>query len=147
MKDRAHPDGRAWEVAVLTFYRGQERLLRQKVASVLNTYPRRVFRYWTGGKDRVRIEVCTVDRFQGHEADYVMLSLVRTNAVGFLDSPNRLNVALTRARYQLMIFGHRAFFQRKYMRDRARFLYDLACDEVGTPTHRPYATKKHRKRS
>lgn len=100
-----------WEVAVLTFYRGQEAELRKRLqaASGLpgNT---RNFRF---PKDRPRVHVtlCTVDRFQGHEADLVLLSFVKTHgAVGFLNSPNRLNVALTRARYQIVLVGHRAGF-------------------------------------
>ena len=136
----AHPEGRVWEIAVLTFYRGQERLLRREVAKALKTYPRRVFSLRVGRKDRVRIVVCTVDRFQGHEADYIMLSLVRTKGIGFLDSPNRLNVALTRARYQLMIYGDRAYFQRKIIGKRARFLHELALDK-DTPTSRPYTKR------
>ncbi len=32
--------------------------------------------------------------------------------MGFLNSPNRLNVALTRARYQIVLIGHRSFFAR-----------------------------------
>jgi superfamily I DNA and/or RNA helicase len=65
----------------------------------------------------VRISLCTVDRFQGHEADLLLLSFVRggskkRGAVGFLNSPNRLNVALTRARYQIVIVGDRGYFER-----------------------------------
>jgi senataxin len=50
----------------------------------------------------------TVDSFQGSEADIVFLSLVRSNnknKIGFLDDPQRLNVALTRAKYKLLLFG------------------------------------------
>jgi superfamily I DNA and/or RNA helicase len=36
-----------------------------------------------------------VDKFQGHEADIVFLSMVQTKRVGFMDNPNRLNVAIT----------------------------------------------------
>ena len=60
----------------------------------------------------MKVEVCTVDRFQGHEADLVFLSLVNSrNKIGFLDNPNRLNVALTRAKYQLVIVGDRHTFR------------------------------------
>lgn len=142
-----HPDGRAWNVAVLTFYSAQEQLLRQEIATVFNTRSLEVFKYWIGRKELVRVEVCTVDRFQGHEADYIMLSFVRTKSIGFLDSPNRLNVALTRARYQLMIFGHRRSFQKKYVEARARFLYNLACDKTNVPTQKTYTPRKGRKHS
>jgi len=130
------PGGREyWEVALLTFYRGQERLITRSVAQLLHTSPRRVFWCRKTGRNLARIEVCTVDRFQGHEADYVILSLVRTRRVGFLDSPNRLNVALTRARYQLLIIGNRAFFAKS---PGGRALHDLARDTQSAPRMRTY---------
>ncbi|KAH8358800.1 hypothetical protein KR093_002543 [Drosophila rubida] len=55
------------------------------------------------------ITVSTVDSFQGLEADIVVLSLVRSNAhrrIGFLFEPNRICVALSRARYGLYIIGN-----------------------------------------
>ena len=52
--------------------------------------------------------MCTVDEFQGDEADAIILSLVRKNsngAIGFLKKVNRLTVALSRARCSLVILG------------------------------------------
>lgn len=45
-----------------------------------------------------RVEARTVDTVQGGEADFIFLDFVRSQASDFLDDPNRLNVALTRAR-------------------------------------------------
>lgn len=45
-----------------------------------------------------RLEVLTVDKSQGNQADVVILDMVRTETVGFMDNPQRLNVAITRAR-------------------------------------------------
>lgn len=59
----------------------------------------------------VEIVCGTVDRFQGREADLVMLSMRNTRRVGFLDSPNRLNVGVTRARQQLVVVGNNDYFR------------------------------------
>jgi hypothetical protein len=105
-------DGRPWEAAVLTFYRGQERELRNhlrnwtKQQNTMNQFIR-------GPRQRphLSIELCTVDRFQGHEADLVIITFASPRPTSFLESPNRLNVALTRARYQRVIVGDRTAMQ------------------------------------
>jgi len=102
------PSGSPWDVAILTFYRGQERLLRELLRRETRDYrARRHFKL-----SNVDIQLCTVDRFQGHEADVVYLSIASDFPTDFFDSPNRLNVALTRARYQRIIFGDRNKLQR-----------------------------------
>ena len=59
----------------------------------------------------------TVDSFQGSEADLVIVSLVRNNgddgarALGFLRDARRMNVLLSRARWQLVLVGSRGFFR------------------------------------
>lgn len=61
----------------------------------------------------------TVDEFQGSEADIVIVSLVRNNAlvpwrsVGFLKEPNRMNVLLSRARHKLILVGSWDFFESR----------------------------------
>ena len=55
------------------------------------------------------IHVTTVDNYQGQENDIIILSLVRNNqkgTVGFLRTPNRICVALSRARHGLFMFGN-----------------------------------------
>jgi hypothetical protein len=99
-------DGKPWEVAVLCFYRGQEYEFQQRLKDWTNSKSKRLF-HREEKSPYLSIQLCTVDRFQGHEADLVFLSFSNNHVTSFLESPNRLNVALTRARYQLVIVGNR----------------------------------------
>ncbi|MDM8548382.1 DEAD/DEAH box helicase [Candidatus Venteria ishoeyi] len=108
VKSNPHPEGKIWTVAVLSFYRGQEKLLRGELRKL--TKQNQGFQhFYLGNKQKkdINIDVCTVDRFQGHEADFVLLSFVKNYPTVFLGSPNRLNVAVTRARYQIVLVGNR----------------------------------------
>lgn len=81
------------ELAVITPYRAQAALIRERLGEVEG------------------LEVDTVDAFQGREKDAVLVSLVRSNAgqqVGFLADLRRMNVALTRARRHLFVVGDSA---------------------------------------
>jgi hypothetical protein len=52
--------------------------------------------------------IATVDSFQGGESDLVIISYVRSNTgqgIGFTDNPNRINVAHTRCRRELIVVG------------------------------------------
>ncbi len=90
------------QIAIITPYAAQARLLRERC----------------GGRG---IEVDTIDGFQGREKEAVLISLVRSNDeqdIGFLRETRRINVALTRARRQLIVVGDSAtlglhpFYQR-----------------------------------
>ncbi|GJU83140.1 UvrD-like helicase, ATP-binding domain, P-loop containing nucleoside triphosphate hydrolase [Tanacetum coccineum] len=59
--------------------------------------------------DGFSVHVKSIDGFQGGEEDIIILSTVRSNShgsVGFISSPQRTNVALTRARHCLWILGN-----------------------------------------
>jgi superfamily I DNA and/or RNA helicase len=54
------------------------------------------------------IKVKTIDGFQGQESDIVIVSLVRSNGkneIGFLKDYRRFNVAITRAKCQVVVVG------------------------------------------
>ncbi len=77
------------EIAIISPYSAQTRLLMMKI-------------------NDPRIEVDSVDSFQGREKEAVILSLVRSNVegeLGFLTDTRRMNVAMTRARRKLIVIG------------------------------------------
>ncbi|KAF9886779.1 hypothetical protein FE257_011156 [Aspergillus nanangensis] len=57
------------------------------------------------------LRIATIDNFQGEEAKVVVISLVRSNRqnrCGFLRTPNRINVLLSRAKHGMYIIGNSA---------------------------------------
>ena len=77
------------DVPVITPYAAQARLLRDRI-------------------DSPGVEVDSVDGFLGCEKEAVVISLVRSNTKGelaILTDTRRMNVALTRARRKLIVFG------------------------------------------
>ncbi|RAH44654.1 P-loop containing nucleoside triphosphate hydrolase protein [Aspergillus brunneoviolaceus CBS 621.78] len=57
------------------------------------------------------LRVATIDNFQGEEAKVVVISLVRSNnqnRCGFLRTPNRINVLLSRSKHGMYIIGNSA---------------------------------------
>lgn len=112
-KNNPHPENgtNEWTIACLTFYLGQTKLLREELRKFTGKESASSNFYIAGNAGaRIHIKLYTVDKFQGHEADVVFLSMVQTNRVGFMDNPNRLNVAITRAKYQLVIVGKHSYF-------------------------------------
>lgn len=101
------PHEKKYSVAILTYYRGQEALLREMLRKRSGQSGNYSHFKWKG----TEILLYTIDKFQGREADVVFLSLCRDRGLGFMDSINRLNVALTRAKYLRVIFGNRNFFK------------------------------------
>lgn len=82
--------------AVIVPYNAQVQYLRQRLGEMI------------GDPRRVAESVGTVDAFQGGERDIVIYGFTRSNPgrkVGFLAEPRRLNVAMTRARQQLILIG------------------------------------------
>ena len=108
------------QIGIITFYGAQAGLLNK----LKDKYP------------EVPLRISPVDRFQGMERNIVVVSLVRSNSIaefpnqapnmeaypengypsqeslGFAEFPNRLNVALSRAKRLLIIVGNSQHFRK-----------------------------------
>ena len=97
------------QIGVITPYEGQRSYIVQHL----------LLQQRSGGLKRAvyeELEVASVDSFQGREKDYIILSCVRSNehqGIGFLHDPRRLNVALTRAKYGVIILGNPKVLSRQ----------------------------------
>lgn len=61
-----------------------------------------------------RLIINTVDAFQGQERDVIIISCVRFRSNIFLEDSQRLNVALTRAKYSTIVCGNAFLFEVSY---------------------------------
>ncbi|XP_077214352.1 P-loop containing nucleoside triphosphate hydrolases superfamily protein [Tasmannia lanceolata] len=93
----------ASKISILTTYNGQKLLIRDVIS-------RRCMSNGIGPPSKVT----TVDKFQGQQNDFILLSLVRTRFVGHLRDVRRLIVAMSRARLGLYVFCRRSLFEQCY---------------------------------
>ncbi len=91
----------AEKISVLTTYNGQKALLRDVLRRRCAAHP----------SLGMPLAIETVDRYQGQQNDYVLLSLVRTRNVGHLRDVRRLVVAMSRARLGLYVFCRQQLFE------------------------------------
>jgi len=81
-------------IGIITPYRQQAHLIRQSFQSCQLS----------------DVTVNTIDGYQGQEKDVIILSCVRgpnqKNTIGFLSHPQRMNVALTRAKKTMVVLAN-----------------------------------------
>ena len=79
------------EINILTFYNGQRSLIARKLMAA----------------QLPQVQAISVDSMQGREEDVIVLSCVRTDrgGLGFLADWRRVNVAVSRAKEQLIVVG------------------------------------------
>lgn len=127
------------EIGLITFYGSQLKRLKGIVDKET--------------KKGLSIKMSSVDRFQGMERNIIIVSMVRSNSIaqeweqkpdynrfpnvgfpaqkeyGFAKSPNRLNVALSRAKRLLIIVGNGEHFSN-YTNSQGQAIYKNVFDEV-----------------
>ncbi|KAJ1655724.1 DEAD-box type RNA helicase [Dispira simplex] len=94
-------------IGIITPYRQQLYVFKQEFCKVF------------GSAVLEAIQFNTVDGFQGQEKDIIIFSCVRASDkgsnIGFLSDMRRMNVALTRARKSMFVFGNADFLERHPM--------------------------------
>ncbi|RNA15941.1 intron-binding aquarius isoform X2 [Brachionus plicatilis] len=92
------------KITILSTYNGQKHLIRDVLRKRCANNP-------IIGLPR---KITTVDKYQGQQNDYILLSLVKTRNVGHLRDVRRLIVAMSRARLGLYIFCRCQLFRSCY---------------------------------
>jgi len=97
------------EISIIAPYRRQIKVIRENISleRVRELCPDQKIsdKRWHAF---VNSKIATVDSFQGAESDIVIICYVRSNeneGIGFVDNPNRINVAHTRCRREIVIIG------------------------------------------
>lgn len=114
-------DVRRSDIGVITPYRGQRDLISSELVKDPLVNPENKELYVEVDRDDIDndskpvtihmvsdIMIASIDAFQGREKNFMVMSCVRSNTenkVGFLSDERRLNVALTRAKYGLVLVG------------------------------------------
>lgn len=109
------------EIGVITPYRGQRDLISSTLVKNELINPEKAELQIEVDRDDIfndskpvtihmvsDIMIASIDAFQGREKDFMVMSCVRSNEqnkIGFLNDARRMNVALTRARYGLILVG------------------------------------------
>ncbi|TGZ77525.1 NFX1-type zinc finger-containing protein 1 [Ascodesmis nigricans] len=113
------------DMVILTPYLGQLGLLHQRLKAMAETDPvlndldthdlvaAGLMPAASAKLAKRSIRLATIDNYQGEESDIVLVSLTRGNPshdIGFMFSPERLNVLLSRARNGLIMIGNAETF-------------------------------------
>ncbi len=123
-KEQKGPLGRSFfnqtevkSIALIIDYLAKSCLIKvEEHVAVISFYAEQINQINTALKSKYpNIRVNTVDGFQGGESDIIIISCVRANLdkqIGFLKDAKRLNVALTRAKFSLIILGNKPTLMR-----------------------------------
>jgi len=106
------------KIGIITFYGAQENLIYEKFN---NRYK------------NLHIRTGTVDRFQGMEREIIIVSMVRNNKdknIGFARKPERINVALSRAKNLLILVGNAKLFCHSNFDEDSQKIYNRVAEKI-----------------
>ncbi|VDC00511.1 unnamed protein product [Peniophora sp. CBMAI 1063] len=102
--------------------------------------------------NRKPLRLSTIDNYQGEESEIVIISLTRSNSardIGFMFSPQRLNVLLSRARTACIIIGNAETFRRSRNAEGAKLwskFFDFITDRGHFYEGLPFRCERHPER-
>lgn len=122
----------------MNYFGNPQKKVEDSEIGIISFYGKQLQALQLNIQDHNNLRISTVDRFQGMERNIVIVSLVRSDKIantklqepnfesfdkgyqnqpdlGFAKSPNRLNVALSRAKRLLIIVGNATHFSQKEM--------------------------------
>lgn len=85
------------DIGIITPYKQQMRTIQQGIVD------------FSGTSYRHALKIGSVEDFQGREKKIIIVSTVRNNKLGFINSRRRINVMLTRATSMLIVVGNGDF--------------------------------------
>ena len=124
-------------IGIIAMYSDQRDLIRKKLEQA----------EWASGL-RGRFSVGTVDSYQGKENRIIVLSLVRNDTseqIGFLSDPERINVAMSRAKDRLVIVSSSAMWRPRTATPMHRVLVEV--DRLAEQRLAQFVPSKELKRS
>lgn len=87
------------EIGVIAFYKAQVDLISEPLSE---------------GLKRPIVDISTVDAFQGDEREIIIITTAKTSKTSFVDSQERINVAISRAKRHLFVVSNpRALMESK----------------------------------
>ncbi|XP_070552964.1 NFX1-type zinc finger-containing protein 1-like [Ptychodera flava] len=105
------------QISILAAYKGQCQQISEEIKKTERSQ---------------KVQVTTIDKFQGRENDIILLSLVRSNEedkVGYLTVKNRISVALSRAKLGFYCIGNFSAFGQSST-DWSKIVHDAREEEV-----------------
>ena len=105
------------KIGIISFYAAQCNKIYKSIQSYCD-------------RNGIKRSVNSVDKFQGQERGIVVVSTVRTKRLGFTKTPERLNVALSRARRLLIIVGNSKFYSSDSAKVGDKHIYKNVIDYI-----------------
>ena len=123
----------AKSISILATYAGQRALIRDVLEH--RCKGNRLF-----GLPKI---VSTVDKYQGEQNDYVIVSMTRSKGIGYLRDVRRLTVLLSRARLGLYVLGRKELFQTECLElAPAMQLFDQRPEKLSLVTGEMHPTRR-----